>query len=158
MLELGEPVTISVFGDYDDRGVAELWQLAKRVGRDFGQHRVVMRTPARSESALLALKIVECARGVDRFAPVRDAMIQHEGPWDEGALRGLAEQHGIEAAGLAACLPEVDVRGQIEKDTLHARLARVVRFPALSVNGEAVVGGEAGLRDAVDAVIRDGAI
>ena len=158
MLALGEPVTISLFGDYDDPGLSELWQLATRVANEFDQHRVVVRTPARSASALLALKVVECAREVDRFAPVRDAMIQHEGPWDEHSLLALGVAKGLDARDLAACLPAAAVRGQIEKDTLHARLAKIRRFPALSVNGEAVWGGEAGLREAVHAAIREGSI
>jgi protein-disulfide isomerase len=158
MLALAEPVTVSVYGDYDDPGLAAVWRQSKRVADEFEQHRVVMRTPARSPIALFAVKVVECAREQDRFEPVRDAMIEYEGPWQEPRLRAIARDHGVDEQGLDACLPDVDVRGQVEKDTLHARRARITRFPAVVVNGEAIRGGEAVLRAAVDAIVREGSI
>ena len=101
LIALRELVLVEVFADYTDPRLSEIWQRARRVARDLGQHRVVLRAPGFGENARRALAMAECARGSGQFTRVQSALIAHPGPWDEASVTEVAWS-ALRGAGLTA--------------------------------------------------------
>ena len=116
LLELADPILVEVFADYDDERLAETWERARRVAGELHNHRVVLRTQARSAGARRAVALAECARLEGSFASIQRALIRHGGPWDKDSLLRLAERKGLELASTLSCLTAVDIQPQIHKD------------------------------------------
>lgn len=153
VMSLNESVLIEVFADYTDPKLAATWKRARRVAIELDQHRVVLRAPAATTEARFALELVECARRVQRFSLVRDALIEHAGPWKPEALLALAESLGLERVATRQCLESIDLTSQIAKDRQHAEQRRITRFPTVSVNRELVFDTEEAIRTAVRRVV-----
>lgn len=156
--ELSEPVLVDVFSDYTDTNLPVIWQRAKQVAAEFNQHRVVLRPPGLTEAARLAIHYADCARAEGKFSQMQEALIKHQGPWNELALTELFVEQGFDETNITECINQVDVRAQIAKDIQHAQRRRVVTFPAISVNRKLTSTTESALRRAIRDVIFEGSI
>ncbi len=158
LLELADPVLVEIFADYDDERLAEIWERARRVAGELHNHRVVLRTQARSAGARRAVALAECARLEGSFASMQRALIRHGGPWDEDSLLRLAERKGLDLASMRSCLAAVDVQPQIDKDRDQAGERGIGDRPALFVNREPVDDSDAALHRAIQSAIRAGSV
>lgn len=152
---LSSPVLIDVFADYTDPELPHVWRMSKRVAEEWGQHRVVLRTPGKSRRARRAIRVAECARSAGAFFRVQQALVDHQGPWDSETLVALAAEHGLEPALVRLCLEKMNVRQQIAKDREHAELRGIRSYPALSLNGEKISAGESSLDRAVERILKE---
>jgi protein-disulfide isomerase len=153
VMALSDPALIEVFSDYTNPQLGATWKRAKRIASEFDQHRVVLRTPARTAAARRALELVECARKFHRFSSVRDALIEHSGPWDTDTLLSFAEQQGLARDPTRQCLGDIEVSDQIAKDRQHIDERKIRRFPAVSVNRTLVVDSPEAIRSEIRKVL-----
>lgn len=155
VMELNETVLVNVFSDYTNPDLPEIWQRAVRVAGEFRQHRVVLRTPGRTEDARRAIKLAECARAAQKFSQVQQALMRHPGPWDEETLIELAKHEGLNPKEVQKCLGQTDISAQIAKDKQHAKRFGVQRLPAISVNQQLIPTTVEAVRRAIRKVIED---
>jgi hypothetical protein len=149
MMDLNEPVLIEIFADYTDPGLPDTWSRAKRSAEEFQQHRVVLRAPGASAEARRALELAECARVANRFWRVRDALIEHSGPWGADSLLDLSAAAGLDRNATRLCLDKIEVGAQLEKDRQHAEQRGIRSFPAISVDRTPVADQDRAIRRAV---------
>ena len=154
LVELADPLLVEVFADYDDKRLPVIWERARRVTGELYNHRVVLRTQARSAGARRAVALAECARLEGSFASLQRALIRHGGPWDEDSLLRLAGREGLDLTSMRSCLAAVDVQPQIDKDRDHAGGRGVGDRPALFVNRKPVDDSDAALRRAIESAVR----
>ena len=157
IIELNEPVIVDVFADYTDKELPALWKRAQETAGERNQHRVVLRTPGRTDEARLAVRIAECVRATGSFTGFQEQLIAHEGPWDEATLVGLAGRSGVDTDALVRCLPQTTARAQIDKDREHARIYGIESYPAIAVNRVVTPSTEA-IRRAIDKILKAGSI
>jgi hypothetical protein len=157
LLALQQPVLVEVFGNYTDPDLPRVWSRARHAAAQESHHRVVLRAPAHRKGERRAVRFAECAREVGRFGAVRDALIEHAGPWDRETLFALAEREGLPRPVAEACLERLDVRRQLERDREHAKLRGISSLPAVAVDRERVPDDPAALRAALRrALVRSG--
>lgn len=158
VMALSEPALIEVFSDYTDPRLGATWKRAQRIASEFDQHRVVLRTPAETVEARRALGLAECARKFQRYSWVRDALVDHAGPWDTDTLLRLAAEQGLAPGLTRQCLGDIDVADQISKDRQHADERSIRRFPAVAVNRTAVADSADAIRHAVRKVVMENSL
>lgn len=157
-MELNETVLVNVFADYTNPDLLEIWQRAVRVAGEFRQHRVVLRTPGRTEDARRAIKLAECARAGHKFSQVQQALMRHLGPWDQETLIELAKREGLNPKNVRKCLGQHDISAQIAKDKEHAKRFGAQRLPAISVNQQLIPTTVEAIRRAIRQTLEDGTI
>ncbi len=180
LIALRELVLVEVFADYSEPGLRAVWERARRVADELGQHRVVLRTPGLSTEARRTLAIAECARGTGSFTRLQSALIAHTGPWDEASvltlalavMRGAASQDADDPEAplrrrsrsawtlesLRHCAANANLSAQIERDRSHAKERAMQSFPAVSVNREPIPDSPESLRRAIRAAVQEGSI
>ncbi|MFQ5511359.1 MAG: DsbA family protein [Candidatus Krumholzibacteriia bacterium] len=155
LLEVGEPLLISVFADYADPGLRETWERVVRIAAQRGLHRVVLRTPARTDGARRAVALAEFARDHGRFFEMQRILIDHDGPWDPPSLSGLVERIGLSSGDAERYLGTADVGRQIHKDRQHAELDGIHLFPTIVIQNEIVADSEAAIRRGIQRALLD---
>lgn len=150
-----EQIIIDVFSDYSDSKLSATWDRALRAAAETGQHRVVLRTPGRTEIARRAVAAAECARLQGRFAEMQRALIDHRGPWDVAALADMAERIGMDRGRVMTCIMSVDIHPQILKDREHAANRSIHRYPTITINREKVIDQEAAMRRVIRRLLSD---
>lgn len=138
MIQMQEVIIIDVFSDYSDPKLRDTWNRALRVAAETGQHRVVLRTPGRTEIARRAVAAAECARLQGRFAEMQRTLIDHRGPWDVATLADMAASIGMDRDEMMTCIMSVDIHPQIQKDRQHAINRSIQRYPTITINLEMV--------------------
>ena len=155
LLVLGEPVLINVFADYTDLGLRAMWRLVHRVAAENDLHRIVLRTPARTEPARWAVALVEFARTRGLFFEMQRFVINYDGPWNPKALSALAERAGLPRAAARRYLKTADVGPQIAKDRQHAAIEGIEAFPVIVINNQVVENSARSVREAIRRVLLD---
>lgn len=155
VIELNETVLIDVFADYTNPELFEIWEQTVRAAGDAHQHRVVLRTPGRSEDARRAIKLAECARAEGKFTQVQRALMRHRGPWDQETLVDLAAEQGMKSETVRKCLGQTDISAQVAKDKEHAKRFGVQQTPAVSVNRRVIPSTAEDLRQAIRKILED---
>ncbi len=158
MMHLQEIIIIDVFSDYSDPKLRDTWNRALRVAAETGQHRVVLRTPGRTEIARRAVAAAECARLQGRFADMQRALIDHRGPWDVAALADLAARIGLDRDEMMTCIMSVDIHPQIQKDVQHAINRSIQRYPTITINHEMVKNREEALLRTIRKLLSKGSL
>lgn len=156
--EMNEPVLVSVFSDYDNPDLSEMWHRANRIAGEFNQHRVVLRVFGRTDDARRAVKLVEYARGTGRVTVLQELLIDHRGPWDDETLVGLAAQAGLDPDDVRKNYKRTQVADQMRKDRQHSRQDKVKSRPTVTVNRKIVADTDEALRKAIRDVVEDGSI
>jgi len=149
MMDLNEPVLIEVFADYTDPRLPDTWSRAKRIATEFQQHRVVLRAPGVSAESRRALKLAACASIANRFWRIRDALIEHSGPWGADSLLALGASAGLDRNATRLCLDKIDVGAQLDKDRQHAKQRGIRIFPTISVGRTRVADTDDAIRSAI---------
>ncbi len=158
LLDLQQPILVEVFGDYDDLELPEIWRRAQRIAEEFRQHRVVLRSPAHSEHATAAMRLVECGRSQGHFAELQGLAIEHAGPWERADLLRLGAAAELDGKLLAECLERIDVRAQLRRDREHVRLRRISPLPGVTVNRVRIRAAESEIRSAIRKALLEGSI
>ena len=153
MMDLNEPALIEIFADYTDPRLPDTWSRAKRSAAEFEQHRVVLRTPGASDEARRALALAECARMANRFWRIRDALIEHSGPWGADSLLTVGAAAGLDRNATRLCLDKIEIGAQLDKDRQHAEQRGIRSFPAISINRESVADTDRAIRRAIHQAI-----
>jgi hypothetical protein len=155
LLALGEPVLINVFADYTDAGLGGTWRRIERIAAENGLHRIVLRTPARTEEARLAVAVCEFARTRGRFFEMQRVLIDHAGPWDARSLAALVERVDLSPRAAARYLTTADVAAQVNKDNQHAALDGITSFPAVEIENQVVENSDDAVRRAIRRVLHE---
>ncbi len=158
IVDIVSPIIIDVFSDYTNPNIAKVWKLAKKVSKELGQTRVVMRPPCLTNDAVFAAQLVECARLNGKFGAFQDALINHRGPWDKDTLFEIAAGHGMKKSLLKPLFNKIDLKMQISKDRQHARERNIKAFPKITVNRLKVDATEDVLNAAVKKILLEGSI
>ncbi|MEE9269440.1 MAG: hypothetical protein V3V49_04180 [Candidatus Krumholzibacteria bacterium] len=153
LLVLSEPVLINVFADYADAGLRETWQRVARIAAENGLHRIVLRTPARTEAARRAVAIGEFARTRGRFFDMQRVLIDHDGPWDVRTLVALVERVGLSPRAAKRYVKAADVSAQVNKDRQHAALAGIASYPTVEIENTIVENSDDALRRKIRRVL-----
>lgn len=155
---LDEVVLIEVFGDYTDEALDDVWKLARRVANEFKQHRVVLRSTARTGIARRAAELAECAREGGRFGELQQLLVAHPGPWDDVTLLELCERVGLDRDDVQECLESMNIGDQVRKDREHATIYGVHEFPSIVVNRDLVPATDTAIRRAIRSILEDDSI
>jgi predicted DsbA family dithiol-disulfide isomerase len=158
LMQTKESIIIDVFADYSDSDLSTTWNRAQRVAKETGQHRVVLRTPGRTEVARRAVAAVECARLQGRFSEMQKALIEHEGPWDVSALADIAQRLGLHRQTIQTCMMTADIHPQILKDREHSGNRSIQRYPTITINREIVINQDGALKRAVQRLLSQGSL
>jgi protein-disulfide isomerase len=148
-MDLNQSALIEIFADYTDPRLPDTWSRAQRAAAEFQQHRVVLRAPVTSAEARSALALAECGRMANRYWQIRDALIEHSGPWGAEALLALGAAAGLDRNATRHCLDEIDVEAQVDKDRQHAEQRGIRSFPTISIDRNSVANTDRAIRQAI---------
>jgi protein-disulfide isomerase len=149
MMDLNDPVLIEIFADYTDPRLPDTWSRTMRVAAEFQHHRVVLRAPGASAEARRTLELAECARMANRFWQIRDALIEHSGPWGLDSLLAVGAAAGLDRNATRLCLGKIEVGAQLDKDRQHAEQRGILSFPAISIDRTSVADTDDAIRRAI---------
>jgi hypothetical protein len=148
-MDLNDSALIEIFADYTDAQLPDTWSRTQRAAAELQQHRVVLRAPGVSAEARRALQLAECARMANRYWQIRDALIEHSGPWGAEALLALGAAAGLDRNATRHCLDEIEVGAQLDKDRQHAEQRGIRSFPTISIDRTAVEDTDRAIRRAI---------
>lgn len=153
IISLTSPILINVFSDYTNIKIPKVWDLTKKVAKELGQVRVVLRAPALTTESRRAITLVEFARQHGKFSVIQEALIYHNGPWDKDTLIQLATQHGLNKEQVTAGLNNINTKAQILKDQHHAMERGIIKFPTISINREVIENSEYAVRNTIKSIL-----
>lgn len=155
LMDLNGSALIEVFADYTDPRLPDTWDRARRAAADLQQYRVVLRAPVVTAEARRALKLAECGRMANRYWQIRDALIEHPGPWGTDSLLALGSKSGLDRSATRHCLDEIDVEAQIDKDRQHAEQRGIRGFPTITIDRVPVADTDRMIRHAIQRSIME---
>lgn len=133
------PVTLVEFGDFGCPYCAAAWMPVESLVLRLERIRLVWRhfpDPELHPGADLAAEASEAAADQDAFWPMHQALIAHQGEFDEAVLSRLAAELGLDVPSFDAALAERRFSSKVEADQRDGLARGVTGTPTFFINGE----------------------
>jgi len=142
------PVTIIEFSDYEcpycGRYYTNTYPSIVSDYVDTGKVKIVFRDFPLSfhPNAQKAAEAAECAGEQDTYLEMHDMLFENQDSLGVSALKGYAEDLGLDTEVFNSCLDNGDMRSEVQKDLRDGSAAGVSGTPSFFINGKKIVGAQ----------------
>lgn len=139
------PITIVEFSDFNCPYCQRFAQLTFKTLMDSypDQIRFVYRDfPITSQESFVAAQAAQCARDQGAYWPFHDALFSGQHPLGHDAYRQYAQQLGLDADALIACVDSGKYADEVQQDAHDAAGLGVTGTPTFFINGIPLVGAQ----------------